>query len=187
MKYPVVIHKDKHSDYGVSVPDLPGCVSAGSTLDEALAMVREAIELHLEGMIEDGGVVPLATPIDQLQHDPDYAGGTWAIVDVDESTLRVGVKRVAITMPERVLDAIDRYAEEHGETRSGLLARAAVCYIGREADLLPTAARGGAAVRAIQKKLKRKGAITVTRSATPKLLPLMYVSAVKRQAKRKGR
>ena len=56
MNYPVVIHKDKKSDYGVSVPDLPGCISAGATVDEALAMVREAIELHLEGLIEEGGV-----------------------------------------------------------------------------------------------------------------------------------
>ena len=57
MNYPVVIHKDRKSDYGVSVPDLPGCVSAGATVDDALAMAREAIELHLEGLIEEGSEV----------------------------------------------------------------------------------------------------------------------------------
>ena len=43
---PVVIHKDADSDYAVTVPDLPGCFSAGETLDETLAMAKEAIELH---------------------------------------------------------------------------------------------------------------------------------------------
>lgn len=159
MNYPVVIHKDRKSDYGVTVPDLPGCVSAGATVDEALAMAREAIELHLEGLIEEGGVVPLASPIERLRADPDYADGTWAIVSVDESTLRIKIARVGITMPQRVLDAIDRHAKAHGETRSGLLARAAVRYIGREDGSMPEAKRGGARTRAIQSKTgkPRKG------------------------------
>ena len=50
MRYPVVIHKDPESDYGVTVPDLSGCFSAGETLDEALLEVVEAIECHLEGL-----------------------------------------------------------------------------------------------------------------------------------------
>lgn len=160
MNYPVVIHKDRKSDYGVSVPDLPGCVSAGATVDEALAMIREAIELHLEGIIEEGGMVPPATPIERLRTDPDYADGTWAIVTVDESTLRVKVVRVGITMPQRVLDAIDRHAKASGETRSGLLARAAVRYIGRDAGSMPEAKRGGAKLRTMRNKSKaatRKG------------------------------
>lgn len=54
MHYPVVIHKDTESDDGVTVPDLPGCFSAGETLDEALQEVVEAIECHLEGLLADG-------------------------------------------------------------------------------------------------------------------------------------
>lgn len=129
MNYPVVIHKDKGSDYGVTVPDLPGCFSAGSTLDEAIAMAREAIELHLEGLIEEGMPVPRPGRIDRHQKEPRYKGGTWAVVSVDPSSLRVHAKRVNITLPERVLDAIDRRAVAEGETRSGLLARAAAQYI----------------------------------------------------------
>ena len=49
MKYPIVIHKDRDSDYGVTVPDLPGCFSAASTLEESMTMAAEAIALHLEG------------------------------------------------------------------------------------------------------------------------------------------
>lgn len=156
MNYPVVIHKDPKSDYGVSVPDLPGCISAGATLDDALAMAKEAIELHLEGMIEEGGVVPRPTPLETLRRDPEFADGTWAIVSVDETSLRVKIARIGITMPQRVLDAIDRHAKAHGETRSGLLARAALRYIGREEGSMPAADRGGARLRSIRKSARKK-------------------------------
>ena len=43
MRYPVVIHKDPDSDYGVTVPDLPGCFTAGDTVDDAIAQAAEAI------------------------------------------------------------------------------------------------------------------------------------------------
>jgi predicted RNase H-like HicB family nuclease len=132
MNYPIVIHKDKRSDYGVTVPDLPGCFSAGKTLDEAIAMAREAIELHLEGLIEEGMPVPAPRGIQAHQGNPDFSGGTWAVVNIDQRTLRVRAKRINITMPERILDAVDRCARERGETRSGLLVQAVTDYMGRE-------------------------------------------------------
>lgn len=134
MNYPIVIHKEKHSDYGVTVPDLPGCFSAGRTLDEALAMAKEAIELHLEGLIEEGLVVPPPRPIETHQHLAEYQGGIWACVDVDPTHLRIRAQRINVTLPERVLAAVDRYAKTSGQTRSGLLARAANDYIQRQAD-----------------------------------------------------
>ena len=143
MQFPVVLHKDKASDYGVTVPDLPGCFSAGSSVDDALAMAKEAVEVYLEQVIEDGKPVPLPGRIEQHQRNSDYRGGVWAFVTVDQSTLRVVAKRINITIPERVLDAIDRFAEASGESRSGLLARAATEYIARSGDKsLPTAKRG---------------------------------------------
>jgi predicted RNase H-like HicB family nuclease len=129
MNYPIVIHKDADSDYGVTVPDLPGCFSAGSTLDEVLAMAREAIELHLEGLIEEGQPVPTPRPIEQSRKDPIYRGGTWAVVSIDPACLRVNAKRINITMPQRILDAVDRHAAAEYETRSGLLTKAAVRYL----------------------------------------------------------
>lgn len=47
MKFPVVIHKDADSDFSVTVPDVPGCFSAGSTFSQALENVHEALALHL--------------------------------------------------------------------------------------------------------------------------------------------
>jgi len=131
MNYPIVIHKDEDSDYGVTVPDLPGCFSAGSTTDEAIAMAREAIELHLEGLTEEGQVVPQPGTVEQYRDLPDYKGGTWAIVSVDPANLRLKARRINITVPERTLETIDRFARSQGETRSGFLVKAATAYIGR--------------------------------------------------------
>src|SRR5271157_4922480 len=107
MNYPVVLHKDRDSDYGVTVPDLPGCFSAGRTMDEALAMAKEAIELHLEGLIEEGSIVPKARPIEEHRKNREFAGGVWGLVAIDPAALRVHARRVNVTIPERILDAID--------------------------------------------------------------------------------
>ena len=131
MRYPVVIHKDKSSDYGITVPDLPGCFSAGDTMEEALTNAVEAIECHLEGLLFDGEAIPQAQAIETHLENADFAGGTWALVSVDLSRLASKAKRINITLPERVLALVDEQARREGETRSGLLARAALDYIGR--------------------------------------------------------
>ncbi len=142
MNFLIVIHKDADSDYGVTVPDLPGCFSAGETLDEALAMAKEAIELHLEGLIAEGLPVPTPTNIEKHKSNRDFAGGTWALVRVDDSRLRMNAKRLSITVPERVLDAMDQHAAKIGETRSGLIVRAVVDFMGRTLSDLPKAKQG---------------------------------------------
>jgi predicted RNase H-like HicB family nuclease len=57
MDYVVIIEKGE-SSYGAYVPDLPGCVAVGETRDEAMRLIREAIEFHLEGLREDGQQIP---------------------------------------------------------------------------------------------------------------------------------
>ena len=57
MRYAVVIEKGERN-YSAYVPDLPGCVSVGDTLEEAKTEIRQAIEFHLEGMGEDGLPIP---------------------------------------------------------------------------------------------------------------------------------
>lgn len=54
LQYLVRINKDPDSDWGASVPDLPGCVATGKTIDLALRRIQEAIALHVRGMREDG-------------------------------------------------------------------------------------------------------------------------------------
>lgn len=65
MRYAIVIEKAE-GNYSAYVPDLPGCVATGSTVEEVEAQIREAIEFHLEGLREDG------TPIPQPASRVDY-------------------------------------------------------------------------------------------------------------------
>lgn len=88
VKYPVYIHTEKGIDgYGVVVPDLLGCVSHGDSVEDAFRMVCEAVQLHLEGMIEDHDEVPTPREIEEIVATDDladYEGGQgfWAFVEV---------------------------------------------------------------------------------------------------------
>ncbi len=88
MQYSVVVHKDVGSDFGVTVPDLPGCFSAGQTFVEALESVKEAISCHLEGLLMDRAPIPERATMELHQANRDFRGGAWATVDVDVSKLR---------------------------------------------------------------------------------------------------
>ena len=133
MRFAVVVHKEKGSSYGVTVPDLPGCFSGGDTLDEAITNVQEAILLHLEGMLDAGEPIPKLTPLQTHVSCEDYAGGVWALVEADLADVPDKAIRVNITVPSRMLTAIDAHAQQEGETRSGFLTRVALQYIGAKA------------------------------------------------------
>jgi len=126
MLYPIVIHKDPGSTFGVTVPDLPGCFSAGDTIDEALHMSQQAIELHIEGLLEDSNHVPLPCLIDEHQCSADYRGGVWALVDVDLDKLMGPAERINITVPRFALRKIDAAAAKAGMNRSQFLVRTAL-------------------------------------------------------------
>ncbi|WP_157669277.1 type II toxin-antitoxin system HicB family antitoxin [Chitinibacter sp. GC72] len=109
MKYPIAIHKDPDSSYGVTVPDVPGCFSGGDTLDEAMDSAKEAILLHLSTLLQENMPMPaLPADIETHQQNPDFAGAIWAVVDIDMSKLDAQVERVNITMPRWVLATIDQ-------------------------------------------------------------------------------
>ena len=129
MKYPIVIHKDHSSDYSVTIPDLPGCFSAGSTIEEAINMAHEAAECHIEGMLIDSEPIPTPSEIEAHRDNPDYKNGIWALVQVDISTLSLKSKRINITMPERLVRTVDQYAKKYGSSRSGLLSQAVTEYM----------------------------------------------------------
>ncbi|OQX14025.1 MAG: hypothetical protein BWK73_10690 [Thiothrix lacustris] len=85
MYYPIAIEPgdDQHA-YGVIVPDIPGCFSAGDTLDEALIQAEDAILLQLEDYLDAGKPFPQPSPVETLRHLPDYAGFIWSIAKVDK-------------------------------------------------------------------------------------------------------
>ena len=134
MQFPVVLHKDAASGYGVTVPDLPGCFSAGDTPEEAIAWAHEAVACHVEGLLMDGEPIPEKSRLEAHQANADYAGGIWALVDVDLAKLSSKTIRVNVTMPARVLSIVDEAAAREGESRSGLLTRAALQFVDRSID-----------------------------------------------------
>lgn len=65
-----LLRKDSDSDFGVDFPDFPGCVTAGSTLDEARRMAEQALRFHLKGMLEDGDPIPRPSRLDDVMARP---------------------------------------------------------------------------------------------------------------------
>jgi predicted RNase H-like HicB family nuclease len=121
--YIALIHKDADSDYGVSFPDLPGVITAGSNLDEARKMATEALEFHLEGMAQDGEAAPEPSSLEEIMAIAENKDGVAVLVEAPAA--QVKSVRINVTMPADVLDQIDKYAEREGFTRSGFLAQAA--------------------------------------------------------------
>lgn len=123
MQYIAYLHKDRKSDYGVSFPDFPGCVTAGKTLEEARRLAAEALSLHVRGMLEDGEVIPEPSTLDALANDPSIAGAVAFLVELESPERTV---RVNITMRESQMEEIDRNALEAGLTRSAYMVRTAI-------------------------------------------------------------
>lgn len=129
MRYPVVLHSDDDVSYGVTVPDIEGCFSAGDTFDEALVEAEEAINAHLEALAEAGEDIPEAQDFATHRQNPDYADGVWASVEVDVSPFLGKAERLNVTLPHNVLARIDAEVSAHRErysSRSNFLMQAAV-------------------------------------------------------------
>jgi len=127
MHYPIAIeHGDDAHAFGVVVPDLPGCFSAGDDLEEAIANAAEAINLWIEAALDSAMAIPAPSPVDRWANDPHYKGWTLALVKVDPAALDDTIERVNITLPRRVLHRLDQRARAAGETRSGFIARLAL-------------------------------------------------------------
>ena len=127
MRYPIAIEPGGASHaYGVVVPDLPGCFSAGDTLDEAIDNAKEAIELWLDDALDDDGDIPEPGTIAKHHANPNFVGWAWGVVSIDLADLSDKVERINITLPARVLRRIDRAAKKAGESRSGYIAKRAL-------------------------------------------------------------
>jgi predicted RNase H-like HicB family nuclease len=124
--YLAVVHKDSNSDFGVSFPDFPGCVTAGSTLDEAKDMAHDALALHVKGMLEDGETIPVPSRLEDIVDDPEYSDSV-AILVISAPETKSRSVRVNITLPEDTLRKIDIMAKKRGMSRSSFLVHAAKC------------------------------------------------------------
>ena len=123
MEYIAYLHKEKRSDYGVSFPDFPGCITAGKTLEEARRNAVDALTLHIEGMLEDGEEIPEASSLDNLSRDPVLKDAIAFLVDVNVSDK---VERFNITARRSQMEEIDRLAKRQKMTRSAYMVASAL-------------------------------------------------------------
>jgi predicted RNase H-like HicB family nuclease len=122
--YIAIVHKDPKSDFGVSFPDFPGCITAGKNIDEAKDMAQEALCLHIQGMIGDGEKLHAPSKLEDIMADPDFAdAAAYLVVEVPDARPRT--IRVNITVPEMTLKQIDAEAKKRGMSRSSFLVHAA--------------------------------------------------------------
>jgi predicted RNase H-like HicB family nuclease len=120
-----IIHKSRKT-FGVSFPDLPGCIAAGGTVQDALENAASAVAAHLALMVEQGETIPTPSTLDALKNDPEYHDDFAAHVAVALVAYEPPSKavRVNITIDEHLLHALDRAAERANTTRSGFIAAA---------------------------------------------------------------
>lgn len=88
MLFPVVARTDDGVSYAVTIPDIPGCFTSGSTLQEALDKIQEAVERHLEG----AGQIPRPGSVQQYIRKKEYKNGVWIVVGIDLSFLEAGAE-----------------------------------------------------------------------------------------------
>lgn len=117
MRYPIAIHHDDGTAYGVTVPDVPGCFSAGDTLDEAILLAEEAIAGHLEILAEDNTPLPLATSVENHAGNTDYEGAAWAYATVDVLQFSGKTKKENITLPMNLTARVNDLVKE-GKAKS---------------------------------------------------------------------
>jgi len=123
--YPVVLYQVRengNSGYSVFVPDFPGCISAGSTMQDALENTREALDLHLQALIEGGETIAEPSTVDQVREKSDPEA-IYGVVDVQlseiqEKALARKSTRINVTFPGDLLHEIDDYCEQNGLARS---------------------------------------------------------------------
>jgi predicted RNase H-like HicB family nuclease len=123
MEYIAYLHKTKASDFGVSFPDFPGCITAGKSLEEARRFAAEALDLHIKGMEEDGEAIPEPSSLDELEGDPSMVGAVAVLVSVPATDATV---RINITARESQIEEIDALAEARGMTRSAFMVQRSI-------------------------------------------------------------
>lgn len=121
--YPAVFEQTKGGEYGVFFPDIPGCISAGDTLEEAIEMSKEALSLHLSEMINDNDECPM---IDLQNAKKEAKDCLLMMIEPNTAIISRRTKdkavRINITIPQFLLESVDNYVKAAHTNRSRLIA-----------------------------------------------------------------
>lgn len=127
--YPAVLERGPAGAFGIFFPDLPGCVSAGDTMEEAMAGAREALGVHLDGMAEAGEPIPRPSSLDEVEVPEGVDVVALVAVPVAEVD---GSERVNVYLPKSLLGRIDQFVGQTGMNRSSFFGLAARRYLQEE-------------------------------------------------------
>lgn len=125
LNFVAIVTKEPKSCYGVEFPDVPGCFSAGDTLEEALANAQEALGGHLALLVKEGDALPKGSTVDAIHRNKKYAHAA-ALLVVSVPHPKPRAIRVNITIPEDLAEEASRFARAHRMSRSAFLAQAAI-------------------------------------------------------------
>ena len=126
---------------GCGTTTIPGCFSAGDTLDEAVEAAKEAAAAWIDVALDKGMRVPAPSSLAAARMLRGYKGWAVGLIDLEDSFFDDTVERVNITLPRRVLRRLDDMARLAGQSRSGLIARLTVA--SSTGDKAPTGRRTG--------------------------------------------
>ena len=110
MRYPIAIEPgDEPTAFGVVVPDIPGCFSAGDSLDEAVSGAEEAAAAWIDAALDAGEAIPTPSSLESLRKNPVYAGWMFGVITLDPSLFDDTIEWVNILLPRRVLKRLDAW------------------------------------------------------------------------------
>ena len=127
MRYPILVEEGTDTAaFGVVVPDLAGCFSAGDTIDEAVEAAKEAAAAWIDAALDHGMSVPPPSSLETVRSLRGYKGWAVGIIDLEDTFFDDTAERVNIALPRRILRRLDDMARTAGQSRSGLIARLTV-------------------------------------------------------------
>lgn len=125
LTYTALVHKADidDADYGVMLPDFPGCVFGGRTVDEALKNASEGLLFHMEGLLDAGELLPKPTALEIILANSNYRTALPCLMRIIPPSGHL--KRVNVSIDAGLLTEIDCMAKTLGKNRSEFLAEAA--------------------------------------------------------------
>ncbi len=133
MKYPIAIDLgDDRTAHAAYIPDLD-VATAGDTLEDCYKAALEAADIEMKNFVRMGKDIPLPSDAAEIMKNPDYAGMSFGMIDINITPYLGKTERLTITLPSRVVTAIDDYIQTAGiKSRSAFLADAAMASIASE-------------------------------------------------------
>jgi len=136
MYLPIAIHKDPNSSYGVAIPDVVGCFSGGTTIEEAMENAQKAVYAHLAAA-EAVGIpfeVKASSVQELMEKEPKaYAGAMWAYIRIDLAEMNSKTARINVSANSQAIERIDNYLKNRPENRSEFLIQSALAIIDKSA------------------------------------------------------